>query len=89
VGIEFFMPRFFGALAESLCSKYGLALEDVDYLMVHVAEDEVHSQRALAIIESYADTPELRQKAKDALREMLSVKRRYALAVYDHCAGVE
>jgi pyrroloquinoline quinone (PQQ) biosynthesis protein C len=89
VGIEFFMPRFFGAMADSLCSKYGLERGDVDYLMVHVAEDEMHSQRALAIIDSYSDTPELRQKAKDALRDMLLVKRRYALAVYDYCAAAE
>ena len=89
VGIEIFIPKFFGALADSLCTKYGLERGDVDYLMVHVTEDEVHSQRALALIESYADTAELRQKAKDALRDMLLVKRRYALAVYEYCAGIE
>ena len=89
VGIEIFMPKFFGALAESLCSKYGLKRGDVDYLMVHVTEDEVHSQRALELIEAYADTAELQRKAKEALREMLLAKRRYALVVYDYCAGAE
>ena len=89
VGIEVFMPKFFGALADSLRSKYGLERGDVEYLMVHVTEDEMHSQRALALIESYADTRELQQKAKDALRDMLSVKARYALAIYDYCAGAE
>ena len=89
VGIEIFMPAFFGRLGESLRSKYGLTGDDVDYLLVHVAEDETHSRRALALIESYADTQEVREKAKRALREMLLVKRRFALAVYNHCAAAD
>ena len=86
VGVEIFMPAFFGALSDSLCSRYGLTRGDVEYLMVHVVEDETHARRALALLETYADTPEVRDKAKAALREMLVVKRRFALAVYDHCA---
>ena len=89
VGIEIFMPAFFGALGESLRSKYWLTRDDVDYLMVHVVEDVTHSRRALAVLETYADTPEARENAKRALREMLLVKRRFALAVYDHCSAVE
>lgn len=89
VGIEIFMPGFFGPLGESLCSKYGLTRDDVDYLLVHVAEDEVHARRALALIESYAGTPEVQENARRALREMLLVKRRFALAVYNHCAAAE
>jgi len=87
VGIEIFMPAFFAALGESLCSKYGLTLDDVDYLLVHVAEDEAHSRRALELLESYADTQEVQEKAKRALREILLVKQRFALAVYNHSAG--
>lgn len=89
VGIEIFMPAFFGALGESLCSQYGLTRGDVDYLMVHVAEDETHARRALALIETYADTEEVREQAKRALREMLLIKRRFAQAVYDHCCAAE
>ena len=61
----------------------------MDFLLVHIAEDETHSRRALALLESYADTPEIREKAKAALREMLLVKRRFALAVYDYCSAVK
>jgi pyrroloquinoline-quinone synthase len=89
IGIEIFMPAFFGTLGESLCSKYGLTRNDVEYLMVHVDEDEAHSRRALSLIESYADTPEVQEQAKLALREMLLVKRRFALAVYRHCVVAE
>jgi pyrroloquinoline-quinone synthase len=88
VGIESFMPDFFGAFGESLCSKYGLTRDDVDYLMVHVAEDKTHARRAFELIDSYADTPEVREKAKQVLRETLLVKKRFALAVFRHCSEV-
>jgi pyrroloquinoline-quinone synthase len=89
LGIESFMPAFFGTLSESLCSKYGLAPDDVEYLTVHVEEDKSHSERALSLIELYADTPDVQEKAKLALREMLLVKRRFALALYNHCVAAE
>jgi pyrroloquinoline-quinone synthase len=89
VGIESYMPVFFRALADSLCSKYQLSRDDVDYLIVHVSEDETHSRRALALLEAYADTREAQEQAKQALREMLLVKRRFALAVYNHASAVE
>jgi pyrroloquinoline quinone (PQQ) biosynthesis protein C len=89
VGVESFMPDFFGALAESLCLKYGLTRDDVDYLMVHVTEDETHARRAFALIDSYAVTSEVREKARGALREMLVVKKRFALAVFKHCSAAE
>jgi pyrroloquinoline-quinone synthase len=86
IGIEIFMPTFFGKLADSLCSHYGLARGDVDYLLVHVTEDEKHSRRALELINAYADTEEIREKARTALQQMLVVKRRFADAVYNHCS---
>jgi pyrroloquinoline quinone (PQQ) biosynthesis protein C len=88
VGIEFFMPVFFGALADGLCSNYGLRDEDVEYLRVHVTEDEAHSRRAIQLIESYADTEEVRENARQELREMLRVKQRFAEAVFKHCSNV-
>ena len=89
LGIEYFMPAFFAVLGESLSTKYGLETDALDYLMIHVSEDETHSRRALTLLEEHADTPESREKAKDALREMLKVKRRFALAVYDRCSSIE
>jgi pyrroloquinoline-quinone synthase len=87
VGIEYFSPRFFGALAEMLRSQFGLAREDVEYLLVHVGEDEDHARRSLELIEKYADTSEVKEKARQALRDMLAVKHRFARAVHAHCAN--
>jgi pyrroloquinoline quinone (PQQ) biosynthesis protein C len=87
IGIEIYMPAFFGALADALCSSYGLTRDDVEYLMVHVVEDKTHARRALELIEEYANTPAIKENCKQALREILHVKTRFALAVYDHCAS--
>ena len=85
LGIESYMPVFFGALAETLCARYGLARADVEYFLVHVSEDEDHARRALELIEKYADTDAIKEKAKQALRDMLSAKHRFAKALYAHC----
>lgn len=85
VGIEVFMPAFFGILAEKLCSNYGLTNDDVEFLRVHVSQDEAHSRRAIEMIEAYADTDEVRENARRELREMLRVKLRFAEAVFEYC----
>jgi pyrroloquinoline-quinone synthase len=85
IGIEHFMPGFFGSLAQALKEHYGLTPVDVQYLSVHVSADEAHARRSLEIIKTYADTDEVREKAKQALRTTLAVKSRFAEAVYRAC----
>jgi len=88
MGIEYYMPVFFGTLAESLCSRYGLARPDVEYLLVHVTEDEDHARRSIEIVEKYAASREVKERACEALREMIRVKRRFAETLYAHCLEV-
>jgi pyrroloquinoline quinone (PQQ) biosynthesis protein C len=85
VGIEYSIPQFFGMFAESLQTHYGLSKEDAEYLLIHVGEDEDHAERALALIDKYADTDELRERAREALRGMLAVKRNFAKALHERC----
>jgi pyrroloquinoline-quinone synthase len=85
VGIESFMPAFFGALAEYVQRDFGLSIHDVQYLLVHVGEDEDHARRAMEMIDRYADTEEIKQAAKTTLREMLKIKRRFAEAIFRNC----
>lgn len=89
IGVERSIPGFFASMATHLCSNYGLATSDVQYLLVHVNEDEMHARRAEELISASATTTELREQAKQALREMLVVKRRFAQALYRHCLDAE
>src|SRR5262245_34926386 len=72
-GIEYFMPIFFGGLAQALQSHYGLSSADVEYLRVHVQDDAEHSRRSLDLIDRYADTDESRERVKAAVEETLRV----------------
>jgi pyrroloquinoline-quinone synthase len=87
IGIEYFIPIFFGALADSLCSRYDLTRNDVEFLSVHVGEDEDHAARSIEMIEAYADGDEMKERAKQALRDMIAVKRRFAESLYARCAN--
>jgi pyrroloquinoline-quinone synthase len=87
VGLESFMPRFFGGLAEQLQAQFGLAREDVQYLLVHVGEDEDHARRSLEMLDKYVNTEAQRESARRALRETIAVKHRFAEALYAHCAN--
>jgi pyrroloquinoline-quinone synthase len=87
IGVEQFIPVFFGALADGLRRHYGLSAEDVEFLTVHITEDEEHAERAIELIEEYADTDEAKEKARQALRRMLAIKRPFAEALYAHCSG--
>jgi pyrroloquinoline quinone (PQQ) biosynthesis protein C len=88
VGIEFFMPKFFGGLAEALSERLALPDADLAYLRVHISADEEHARRSLELINRYADTPEIKDSARQTLRELLDVKDRFASAVFSHCARV-
>ncbi len=89
LGIEFYMPVFFGSFAEALRSNYGSRKSDLEYLLVHVTEDELHSRRVVQLLRSYANTPEIQERAKNALREMLRVKQKFALEVYSYCTSAD
>ncbi len=87
VGIESFSPRFFAALAEQLQAQFDLTRGDVEYLLVHVGEDEDHARRSLEMLDKYAASDAEKEDARQALLDMLAVKRRFAEALYAHCAA--
>jgi pyrroloquinoline-quinone synthase len=87
IGIEHFMPVFFGSLARALQEHYGLTSVDVEYLTVHLSADEEHARRSLEIIRRFADSDEVREKARQALRRTVAVKRRFSEAVYQACVS--
>lgn len=88
VGIEIFMPKFFGALADALKTQFGLSDEELAYLRVHVSADADHARRAFEIINRYADSEQIREKARQSLLEALAVKNQFSSAVYSHCVQV-
>ena len=89
IAIEHLMPLFFGGLAEALQRNYDVSETDIQYLLVHVHEDAEHSRRSREMLERYADSDDLRAKAKKALIDTLAVKRAFADAVYQGCLSAK
>jgi pyrroloquinoline-quinone synthase len=85
LGIEADIPVFFGVMAECLQKTFGLTPEDLEFLLVHVGEDEDHARRSMEMIDKYALSGEDKERAKAALRDTIIAKRRFAEALYDHC----
>jgi pyrroloquinoline quinone (PQQ) biosynthesis protein C len=88
VGIESYIPVFFGVMAEALEKTFGLKPEDLEFLRVHVGEDDDHARRSMEMIEKYALSDDDRERAKTALRDTLVAKRRFGEALYHHCVSV-
>jgi len=88
IGIEYSMPVFFRAFGEALKKNYGLTDQDVEFLSVHVEEDEEHSRRSIELIERFASTEDLKSRARDALHKTLSARQRFAAALFEHCSDV-
>jgi pyrroloquinoline-quinone synthase len=89
IGIEYYMPVFFGSLSEALCSNYNLARSDLESLMLHLTENKDHARRAVEIVRKYADSREIKERACESLREMISLKRRFAESLYSYCQQAE
>jgi pyrroloquinoline quinone (PQQ) biosynthesis protein C len=87
VGIESYIPVYFGAMAEALEKAFGLQPEDLQFLRVHVGEDDDHARRSMEMIEKYALSDDDKERAKAALRDTMMVKRRFAEALYNHCVS--
>ncbi|HEU4388045.1 MAG TPA: iron-containing redox enzyme family protein [Blastocatellia bacterium] len=86
IGIEYFIPKFFGALAEAFQQRYGLSASDVAFLLVHVRADAEHARRSLDVLERYAGgDDDSRERVKRGLKQTLSVKRAFAESVYRGC----
>jgi pyrroloquinoline quinone (PQQ) biosynthesis protein C len=87
VGIESFIPAFFGAMAEALRRNYGLTAADVEFLSVHVMEDADHARRSMELLEKYADSQEARSSAIRALEEVVLVKQAFAASLFARCSS--
>lgn len=69
--IEGGSPAIMLMLGEAFRSKYGVALEDLEYFFMHVDADEEHTQRGVELVVAYADTPELQDRCRAAVREFM------------------
>ena len=65
------VPGAFGPFARALEKHYGLSTEAVSFWDVHEIADQDHSDVGDHIVVSFADTPELQQRVREAVQTSL------------------
>jgi len=84
IGMESQPPTLYGDIVPALREKYGCTAEQIAYFPVHVEADTEHGARAYALVEKYARTEELRQRAVLAAREGAEKRWFYIDGIYIH-----
>jgi pyrroloquinoline-quinone synthase len=84
IGLESQPPQLYGDIVPALKEKYGCTDEQIAYFPVHVEADTEHGGRAYALVEKYARTEELRQRAVLAAREGAEKRWFYIDGIYIH-----
>ena len=84
IGMESQPPTLYKDIIPALREKYGCTDAELAYFPVHVEADTEHGSRAYYLVEKYATTDELRQRAILAAREGAEKRWFYIDGVYLH-----
>ena len=82
VGLESQVPGIYQRNLPPLKTHYGFTDHEVEFFAIHIEADEVHGERGYEIVEKYADTPEKRAAAVQAVREATEMRWQYMTGLY-------
>jgi pyrroloquinoline-quinone synthase len=77
VGLESQVPGIYRRNLPPLKPLYGFTDREVEFFAIHIEADEIHGERGYEIVETYADTPEMRARAVDAVRQATEMRWQY------------
>src|ERR1041384_7811502 len=60
-----------------------MGAKDIEFFTAHCEMDIDHSQKTMAMVRKHATTPELRERVKEAVREMTHKTIEWSVAVSD------
>ncbi len=81
VGLEGQLPAMYSGYVEAM-HKMGFTKDELKFFYVHIEGDEEHAANGLAIAERYANTPELKERAKAAVRASTQMRYNYLSGIY-------
>ena len=85
VALEGVSARGAPMVGEALLHHYGLGKKDVEFFTAHCEMDIQHSQKTLDLVIKHANTPERREKVKQAVRDMTEKTVEWSVAVGELC----
>src|SRR5262249_56254513 len=82
VGLGSRVPGIYRGNLPPLKPLYGFSDHEVEFFAVHIEADEVHGERGYDIVETYSTTPEMRQRAVDAVRQATEMRWQYMTGLH-------
>lgn len=73
--IEGSSPATMRMLGTAFAERYGVPRPALEYFFMHVEADTEHTARGVELVRKYADTPELRERCKAAVGEIIDATR--------------
>ena len=83
IALEGVSARGAPMVGEALKHHYGMSAEEIEFFTAHCEMDIDHSQKTLNLVVKHADTPELRERVKRAVKEMTEKTIEWSVAVSD------
>ncbi len=83
VGLESQVPQIYAKTTPPLLEKYGFTEEEVVFFRLHIMADTEHGERGFEIVDTYADTPELRANCLRLVKEATMMRRLYLDGLYN------
>ncbi len=82
VGLESQVPGIYRRNRPPLIPTYGFTEHEIEFFTVHIEVDEIHGERGYEIVETYARTPEERERAVDAVRQATEMRWQYMTGLH-------
>ncbi len=84
IGLESQPPTLYGDIIPVLREKYGCTDTQITYFPLHVEADTEHGSRAFHLVEKFATSPDLQERAVLAAREGAEKRWLYIDGIYIH-----
>lgn len=85
VALEGVSARGAPMVGAALRQHYGFGERDIEFFTAHCEMDIEHSEKTLGLVIRHADTPELRERVKAAVKEMTERTIEWSVAVSELC----
>jgi pyrroloquinoline-quinone synthase len=82
VGLESQVPGIYQRNLPPLTTHYGFTDHDVEFFAVHIEADEVHGERGYQIVEEACTTPEMQDRAVEAVRQATEMRWQYMTGLH-------
>ncbi len=87
IGLESQVVGIMERVTPPLKERYGFAPAEIGYFEVHLATDQMHSERAFRVVAKYAQTPELQAECLARVARATEMRWLFTDGIYQACVA--